>query len=199
MRKGELTRQHILRHASSLASQVGFEGLTIGALAQDLELSKSGLFAHFQSKEGLQLQVLEYAAGQFVDKVVRPSLAAPRGEPRVRALFDSWMRWPKLSGIGGGCIFVAAASELDDQPGVVRDRLVELQRDWMETIANVVRTGVSEGHFRADLDAEQFAQDLHGIMLACHFATRLLNDRQAVARAERALEALLAAARKRRS
>src|SRR5437016_4651213 len=129
MRKGERTRHQILQHALSMASTVGFAGLSIGGLADGLDLSKSGLFAHFQSKEGLQLQVLEYAAGKFVEKVVRPSLTAPRGEPRVRALFENWMKWPRLSGMGGGCIFVAASSELDDRPGPVRDRLVELQRD----------------------------------------------------------------------
>jgi AcrR family transcriptional regulator len=191
MRKGELTRQHILGHATSLASKVGLSGLTIGMLAEDLDLSKSGLFAHFQSKEGLQLQVLDWAAGLFVDKVLRPALAAPRGEPRVRALFENWLRWPRLSNLTGGCVFVAAAMELDDQPGPVRARLVELQRDFMESIGNTVRTGIAEGHFRADADPEQFAQDLYGVMLACHHAARLLGDAKAPLRAARAFETLL--------
>jgi AcrR family transcriptional regulator len=199
MRKGELTRQHILGHATSLASKVGLSGLSIGILAEDLDLSKSGLIAHFQSKEGLQLQVLDWAAGLFVDKVLRPALQAPRGEPRVRALFENWMRWPKLSNLTGGCVFVAAAMELDDQPGPLRTRLVELQRDFMETIANTVRTGVAEGHFRSDADPEQLAQDLYGIMLACHHATRLLGDPKAPARAHRAFETLIEQLRKRKA
>jgi AcrR family transcriptional regulator len=199
MSKGELTRQHILQHAASLASRVGLTGLSIGALAEELELSKSGLFAHFQSKEGLQLQLLEFAAGRFIEAVVRPTLSAPRGEPRVRALFENWMRWPKASGLSGGCFFIAAAIELDDQPGPARARLVELQRDWMETIANTVRTAVGEQHFRKDLDPEQFAQDLYGILLGYQYMARLLGDPKAEARARRAFEALLGAARKPRS
>src|SRR5688572_18817950 len=134
MRKGEATRQHILDHALSLASRVGLEGISIGALADALHLSKSGLFAHFQSKEGLHLQLLEYAAARFVDVVVRPSLTAPRGEPRVRAIIENWMKWPQRSHLPGGCVFVALAAELDDRSGPVRDRFADLQRDWMDTI-----------------------------------------------------------------
>ncbi len=194
MGKGELTRQTILDHAAALASRVGLEGLTIGRLADDLELSKSGLFAHFHSKESLQLQVIEHAASLFVEHVVRPVLAAPRGEPRVRALFDRWRRWPKLSGMPGGCFFVAAATELDDRPGPARDLLVQKQKDWFETMATVVRTAIDERHFREDTDPEQLAQDLYGIMLACHHAARLLADPKADRRARAAFEALVAAA-----
>src|SRR5216110_1068336 len=116
MSKGERTKTAILEHATGLASQVGLTGLTIGVLADDLDLSKSGLFAHFQSKEALQLQVLEFAAERFVATVVRPALSTPRGEPRVRAMFENWLKWPKESALPGGCFFVAAAVELDDQP-----------------------------------------------------------------------------------
>ena len=125
MRKGELTRQSIVEHAAGLASRIGLGGITIGALAGDLDLSKSGLFAHFRSKEALQLQVLEHAAARFTELVIRPALAAPRGEPRLRALFDRWRRWPEASGLPGGCLFVQAAVELDDQPGPARDQLVQ--------------------------------------------------------------------------
>lgn len=191
MSKGELTRQTILEHAAALASKVGLEGLTIGRLAQDLDLSKSGLFAHFQSKEELQRQVLEYAASRFVHSVIKPVLATPRGEPRVRAVFDHWMRWPKHNPLPGGCIFVAAASELDDRPGPVRDLLVSLQRDWLDLLANTVRTGISEGHFRPETDPDQFAHDMYGVMLAFHHAYRLLLDSRAEERARRSFEALL--------
>jgi len=197
LKKGQLTRQSILGHAASLASRIGLSGLSIGLLSEELELSKSGLWAHFKSKEQLQLEVLEYAAGQFVEVVLRPALAAPRGEPRVRTLFEGWLSWPERSGLSGGCIFVSAASELDDQPGPVRDRLVELQRDWMETLANTIRSGVSERHFRHDADPEQFAQDLYGIMLASHHAHRLLADRHSAERARRAFDALLSNLRRR--
>jgi AcrR family transcriptional regulator len=197
--KGEQTRDAILERAMSLASQVGLEGLTIGRLADELELSKSGLFAHFRSKEALQVQTLERAADRFVEVVVKPSLAAPRGEPRVRALFENWLRWPRAVPQPGGCIFVAAAAELDDRPGPARDRLVRLQKDWLDTLAGAVRIAIGEGHFRRGVDPEQFAFEMYGIMLVCHQAIRLLNDAKAVDRARRAFEALLAAARAPRS
>jgi AcrR family transcriptional regulator len=194
--KGAVTRQTILRHAAGLASQLGLEGLSIGRLADDLRLSKSGLFAHFQSKEALQLQVLEFAAARFVDHVVRPARAAPRGEPRVRAAFDHWLEWPKKSDLPGGCFFVAASIELDDRPGPVRETLVRLQKDWLDTLAGIVRTAVAEGHFREDTDPEQFAHELYGIMLMSHHATRLLHDPRAAARTRAAFEGLIARARK---
>src|SRR5882757_1144062 len=114
MGKGEVTRQAILERAASVATQLGLEGLTIGRLAEDLGLSKSGLFAHFQSKEALQLAVVEFAAERFVEAAVKPSFTASRGEPRVRALFDNWLAWARKSGLAAGCFFVAAAAELDD-------------------------------------------------------------------------------------
>ncbi len=193
--KGEETRQAILTHAAGLARQVGLSGLTIGALADDLRLSKSGLFAHFRSKETLQIQVLEHAAANFTEAVVRPALAEPRGEPRMRALFEGWLAWEKADALPGGCVFVAAASELDDRPGPVRDRLVELQRQWLAVIATTFRKGVEAGRFRGDADAEQFAQDVYGVMLAFHHHTRLLRDPRAESRARRAFETLLEAAR----
>ncbi len=193
MGKGETTRQAILDRATELASQVGVTGLTIGTLADDLHLSKSGLFGHFQSKEALQIQLLEHGAASFVEQVVRPALAEPRGEPRLRALFERWLAW--ASGLPGGCVFVAAASELDDRPGPVRERLVDLQRQWLDFLATSVRRAIDEGHVAADADPDQFAQDLYGIMLAWHHHTRLMRDPAAEARARRAFESLLAAAR----
>jgi AcrR family transcriptional regulator len=176
-----------------LASQVGLDGLTIGRLADDLDLSKSGLFAHFQSKEALQVQVLRHAADRFVEAVLRPALKAPRGESRVRQLFERWLDWPRVVPQPGGCVFVAAATELDDKPGPARDLLVELQRDWLEVIANAVRTAIGTGDFHGGVDPEQFAQDLYGIMLASHHATRLLRDPKAVTRARAAFEAIVKA------
>src|SRR5690242_13771922 len=126
MRKGEATHQAILSRAMILASRIGLEGLTIGKLASDLRLSKSGLFAHFQAKEKLQIQVLDTAANAFLEGVIRPALQAPRGEQRVRKLVENWLEWAKHKNEDGGCIFVSAAAELDDRPGVVRDHLVKL-------------------------------------------------------------------------
>jgi AcrR family transcriptional regulator len=195
VKKGETTRHTILEHAAGLATQIGLEGITIGRLAEDLSLSKSGLFAHFQSKEALQLQVMEFAASRFVDAVVKTALRAPRGEPRVRALFDHWLAWPQRSGLPGGCFFVAASVELDDRPGPVRERLVRMQRDWLDTLAQAVRIAVSEGHFQKDVDPDQLAYEMYGIMLVTHHATRLLQDGTAGARAREAFERLLASAR----
>lgn len=194
-RKGNTTRQIILDHAAGLASQVGLSGLTIGALADDLQLSKSGLFAHFRSKEALQIQVLDHAAAQFVEQVVRPAVHKPRGDARMRALFERWLEWEDTEMLPGGCVFVAAASELDDQPGPARDRLVELQRQWIDLIATSVKKGVDAGRFRADADGQQFAQDLYGVMLAFHHHARLLGDTRARTRARRAFETLLRAIR----
>jgi AcrR family transcriptional regulator len=194
MSKGELTRQAILDHAVGLASRVGLEGLTIGTLADDLELSKSGLFGHFRSKQALQIQVLERAAAGFIEAVVRPALAEPRGLPRVRALFERWLAWTRSGPLPGGCLFVAAATELDDRPGPTRDRLRQLQRDWLGVIATSFQKGIAEGHFRRDADPEQFAHDLYGVALAYHHALRLLQDPNAESRARHAFEALLAAA-----
>lgn len=199
MGKGELTRQAILERATSLASQVGLEGLTIGRLADDLDLSKSGLFAHFRSKEALQVQILDFVAERFIDNVVRPALKAPRGEQRVRVLFERWLAWDRSRPLPGGCLFVAAATELDDRPGPARDRLVRAQRDWLDLIATCCRKAVIEGHFRADLDPEQFAHELNGIILAYHHASRLLRDPAAEERTRATFEALVKAARRSRS
>ena len=195
MGKGEETREAIVDRAIDLARRVGLEGLTIGRLAEDLELSKSGLFAHFRSKEALQLQVLDGAAARFVTTVLQPALQAPRGEPRVRALFERWLTWEQRP---GGCVFVQAAVDLDDREGPARDRLVELQRDWLEAIATTVRGAIREGHFKSSLDAVQFAHDLNGIILAYHHAARLLRDPSAQTRSRTSFDALVRAARKTR-
>jgi AcrR family transcriptional regulator len=196
MSKGEVTRQAILEHAVSLATKLGLEGLTIGRLADDLGLSKSGLFAHFQSKELLQLAVVEFASERFVEAAVKPSFTAERGEARVRALFENWLSWPKRSGLAAGCFFVAASVELDDRPGPVRDRLVKLQKDWLDTIAQAVRIAIAEGHFRKDVEPDQFAYEMYGLMLVAHHFTRLLRDPAADGRARSAFENQLNRARK---
>jgi AcrR family transcriptional regulator len=189
--KGEATRGVILDEAGQLARRVGLGGLTIGSLATQTGMSKSGLFAHFGSKESLQIQVIEHSSERFVDEVIRPALKAPRGVPRVRDLFERWLAWDSVE---GGCPLVAASFELDDQPGPVREHLVRVQRDWADTLATVFTSGIGEGHFRPDADPRQFAQDLQGVMLSYHMASRLLGDGDAAARARRALDTLLATA-----
>ncbi len=187
--KGDETRLAVLDQAVDVARRLGLSGLTIGTLAEQTQLSKSGLFAHFRSKEALQLSVLEHARTGFETGVIRPAVRAPRGEARVRELFDRWLWWDSLP---GGCPFIAAATEFDDQPGPVRDRVVRDQRDLFDSITTIFRTGISEGQFRPDADPDQFAQDFYGVILACHHTIRLLGDERAEERARRALDSLLA-------
>ncbi|MBE1488160.1 TetR/AcrR family transcriptional regulator [Plantactinospora soyae] len=193
MGKGELTKQTVLATATEIAGRLGLAGLTIGSLASQVEMSKSGLFGHFRSKEALQMEVLAYARESFIETVIHPALAAPRGERRVRTMVDRWLecsleREP-------GCLFVSADTEFDDQPGPVRDQLVRDHRDLMESIAQMFRTGISEGEFRPDADPEQFAHDLYGVMLGFFHAHRLMNDPAAASRSHRAVDALLDNAR----
>lgn len=194
MGKGDDTRAAILDEAVELASLVGLGGLTIGSLASATKLSKSGLYAHFASKEALQVEVLRHARQRFVDVVMRPTLATRRGEARVRAFFEHWLRW-QAELYDGGCVFVDAASEFDDQAGPVRDELVRAERDKFDSVMLMVRGAVSEGEFSPDLDAAQFAFELEGILLAHHHARRLMRDGSAEDRARQAFERLVASAR----
>ena len=193
--KGEQTRDAILEGALKLASRVGLEGLSIGMLAEELQLSKSGLFAHFGSKEALQLGTIEYAAQQFSELVVRPALTTARGEPRLRALFEAFLRWPERVPQPGGCIFIAAAVEFDDRPGPVRDLLRKYWKARLAFFAGAARRTIDEGHFRRDLDPERFAFQVDGIVLSYHYASRLLGDAKAREHARAAFEALVAGAR----
>jgi AcrR family transcriptional regulator len=189
--KGDLTRRAIIERALDRAGEVGLEGVTLGVLAEDLQLSKSGLFAHFKSKEALQLEVLEAAVQRFIDQVVLPALSEPRGEPRVRALMDHHLRWIAGYGRRGGCVFMALSYEYDDRPGAIRDRLVVGQRDWVDTITRAAEIAIAEGHFRADLDPAQFAYEFLGIGFAYHHATRLFVDPAAETRARTAFSTLI--------
>lgn len=185
----------ILEHAGRLASQIGLEGVTIGRLAGDLVLSKSGLFAHFGSKEELQLELLDFERERFVKTVLEPAFQSPPGEERVRAIFEHWLDWPEKSALPGGCFFVAASFELDDRPGPVRDRLAQLQGEWFETLARAAQSAVKRDHFRSDIDPQLFAHEMYGLMLSGHLARRLLNDPNWAARTRRAFDALLARSR----
>lgn len=194
--KGEDTRNAILDQAADLASRVGLGGLTIGTLAAQTGMSKSGLFGHFSSKEALQVSVLQRAREHFVDAVVRPTVSVPRGEARVRALMEHWLAWQR-DGLSGGCLFVDAVSEFDDQEGPVRAELLRAERDKAESVRTIVGTAVAEGDFAADLDLDQFAFELEGIVLAHHHASRMMRDPSASARATTAFDRLVAAARAR--
>lgn len=195
MSKGESTRSAILDVALATASKVGLEALSIGELAKEAGLSKSGLFAHFDSKEDLQIEVVKKAIARFVEVVITPALKRPRGEPRVRALFENWFHWSRASELPGGCLFIAASSEFDDRPGPLRDLLLASQKDWLAILAQAARIAVEEGHFRADLDADQFAWQEDAFILGYHHAARLLRARDAEKRARSAFESLIRASR----
>lgn len=195
MTKGDETRSAILAQAANLASLMGLNGLTIGTLASHTGMSKSGLFRHFGSKEQLQVDTLKAGVDRFTQVVVRPALKAPRGEKRVRTLLEGWLDWSTGGGLEGGCLFVAASAELDDQPGVVRDYLVATQTEWLEFIARVAATGIETGDFRSDLDLEQFAYEFNALLLAFQQAHRLLRDPKARERAAFHFERLIRDAR----
>ena len=191
MGKGEETKRAIVDQALELASTVGLDKLTIGALADVTGMSKSGLFAHFRSKEQLQLQVLAQARQRFIEIVITPALKKPRGEARLRSIFESSLtQWEDE--LPGGCIFHAVSAELDDQPGPARDYLVETQRDFADTLKRAVEIAIEEGQFRRDLDVDQFVFEMGSITAAYHHFGRLLGDSGAERRARNMFDGLLA-------
>jgi AcrR family transcriptional regulator len=192
--KGAETKQRIVEQALKLAARDGLEGLSIGGLAQDLGLSKSGLFAHFGSKEELQVEVLRSAAALFEATVVAPALRAPRGAARLEKLFDLWVRWATNDQQPGGCIFMAVSTELDDREGKPRDFLVASQQALLDVIEKAARLSIQAGDFRADLDCVQFAFELDSIMMGINHFYRLMRDPRALHRGKLAFDRLMASA-----
>lgn len=191
MSKGEQTRAAILESALDRASVLGLEGISIGTLARELGMSKSGLFSHFKSKEDLQLQVLDYATEQFVQIVMVPAFRAPRGRARVEALLEGWLAWGDGPRLSGGCVFMSAAAEYDDRPGPLRESARKKQRDYVDAIATAVGIAQDEGHFRTDLDPAQFAFEAYGAMYSFHLYKRLFGDPGAAARTRAAFGRLV--------
>jgi AcrR family transcriptional regulator len=194
MGKGEQTRAAILDAALEQASRSGFESLTIGSLAEQAGLSKSGLFAHFGSREELQIAAIEAAAVRFTELVFLPALKARRGLPRLRALFDNWVNWTSRSGLTYGCPMQAAAIEFDDRPGPVRDAVVEHFARLQRELGRAVDLAVTSGHFRSDLDIGQFVFELMGVILSYQHRARLFDPADAQARARVAFDRLIASA-----
>ncbi len=190
--KGEATRERIVSRAFLLAGRDGLDGLSIGALADELKLSKSGLFAHFGSKEELQVAVIDLASGLFAERVMLPAFKAPRGLPRLRSIFEHWVGWATDSRMPGGCFFQQANIELDDRAGRPRDVLVEQQKNLIDSLAKTVQLAIDEKHVRPDTDTRQFAFEIEGIIMAFNLYYRLMKDRRAVERARAAFERLVA-------
>jgi len=166
------TKENILKKALQLTSLFGLESLSIGKLAKEMEMSKSGLFAHFKSKENLQIEVLRYGSQLFTESIFKPALAAPRGTPRIRALVENWPNWIG-HGVAGDCPILAALTELDEKMGPVREFLFEIMTQYMESLSKMSNIAKEEGHFPANTDSQQFAFELISIMLG-YQATRKL-------------------------
>jgi AcrR family transcriptional regulator len=194
MAKGLQTRAAILDAALTQASASGFESLTIGSLAERVGLSKSGLFAHFGSREELQVAAIEAAAARFTETVFVPALKARRGLPRLRALFDHWLQWTGRGGLAHSCPMHAAAVEFDDKPGPVRDAVVEHFARLEREMARTVELCIDQGHLVADLDVKQVVFEIMGIILSYYHSARLLHDVDAERRARAAFERLIASA-----
>ena len=194
MVKAGSTHQRILGHGLEIASERGLAGVSLGGLAERAGMSKSGLFAHFRSKEELQVELLDAAEGSL-RREVAPAMEEPEGLPRLRALVGRWLGWASRSGLPGGCPLYGAAFELDDaEDGPVRDHLVESKGGWSMMLEGLVKEAVALGHLRGDADVRQFVWQLDGIYLAHHVSQRLARDPEADARALAAFEALVASA-----
>lgn len=196
LRKGQTTRAAIVEAALAVARRDGLEGLTIGALAERLQMSKSGLFAHFGSREELQLAVLNRYAARFVDVVLRPALARPRGLPRLRTLLENWLG-QLAEEIEAGCILIAGACEYDDRPGALHDALVSVVEGWKGELLRAIQAAQDEGHLDRRADADQMVFEIYGLMLMLHQDARLLRSSHSMQRARRALARLIESARPR--
>jgi len=191
MKKGKDTKYAILEIALDMASQLSLESVTIGSLAKATNMSKSGLFAHFQSKENLQIEILKFAASHFTGHVVLPALRKKAGIPRIKTLVDNWIQWGAR--LKGGCIFVSAGTEFSERPGKVRDFLLYQQEEWIASLKKIARSAIRANVFRADIDCEQFAFDLYSLLLGYHYYHILLRHHSSGKHQEAALDRLISA------
>ncbi|APW47751.1 TetR/AcrR family transcriptional regulator [Rhodoferax antarcticus] len=190
LQKGQLTKQLIIDAALGLAGQIGLEGLSIGVLAEVTHMSKSGVFAHFGSREELQLLVVREYYQRFADEVFDPAMKAPRGLPRVRALFANWMKRVAIE-LQSGCIFISGAVAFDDRPGPVRDALATSVQTWLDALKRAVVQAREAGHLVPDADAPQIAFEIHGLILSLHYEARFLKNPGAIERAHIGFENIL--------
>jgi len=188
--KGQQTRAAILDAALALASQMGLEGLSIGALAEVTQMSKSGVFAHFGSREELQISVIREYHARFEEEVFFPAVREPRGLPRLRALFERWIRRVSVE-LDSGCIYISGAVEFDDRPGPVRDALAEMVSAWHAALERAIHIAVEEGHLHEHTDAQQMLFEIHGLILALHHDARFLRNPGTLERARRGFERVL--------
>lgn len=190
MRKGEMTRAAILDVAITLASRDGLEGLTIGLLAEKMNMSKSGVFAHFGSREDLQIEVVKLYHRQFEQEVFYPSIKEARGLPRLESMFARWIRQVTIE-IASGCIYISGAVEYDDRPGEIREQLVTMVRTWQQALHRCALQAVEAGHLRADTDADQLVYEMYGLILGLHHDARFLKKAGSVERAQKGFDRLI--------
>ncbi len=181
--RGIRTREAILARAVDIASVQGLEGLTVGSLANQLQMSKSGLFAHFGSKEDLQLATVETARRIFIENVTLPAIAARKGMPRLWGLVEYWLTLIERRVFRGGCFFSAASFEFDGRRGVVRDRIAAIMHEWIGAISRAVYEAQKAGHIDSKVDPTRTAFEIHAIAMGAHWAHQLLDDKQAYSRA----------------
>jgi AcrR family transcriptional regulator len=191
MHKGQQTKVTIIEASLGLATQIGLEGLSIGAIAEITQMSKSGVFAHFGSREELQISVIREYFSRFEQEIFYPALQAPHGLPRVRALFDNWMKRVAVE-IQSGCIFISGAVEFDDRPGPVRDALASSVQTWLQALFRAIVQAQVCGHLGADADPHQIAFEIHGLILALHYEARFLKNPGSLERANTAFSNILA-------
>jgi AcrR family transcriptional regulator len=189
MRKGQETKEMILDIGLEMASRLGLEVVSIGELAKAARMSKSGLFAHFQSKENLQIEILKFAGERFSQDVVIPALRMAAGVGRIQALVDNWIRW--TAQLTGGCIFVQAGNDFKDRPGKVRDFLLQQQEAWIDSLRRIARSAIRVGHFHPEIDCDQFAFELYSLLLGFHLYYKLLHNEDIRDREQASLDALI--------
>lgn len=190
LQKGQQTKAAIVDAALGLATQIGVEGLSIGALAEVTQMSKSGVFAHFGSREELQISVIREYHRRFEQEVFYPALSEPRGLPRLRAMFANWMQRTSIE-LDSGCIYISGAVEFDDRPGPVRDALAWSVQTWHGAMKRAITQAKEERHLNADVDEEQMLFEIHGLILALHYEARFLKNPGSIARANTGFENIL--------
>lgn len=190
MHKGQQTKAAIVDAALGLATQIGLEGLSIGALAEVTQMSKSGVFAHFGSREELQISVIREYHARFEQEVFYPAMSEPRGLPRLRAMFANWMKRTSFE-IDSGCIYISGAVEFDDRPGPVRDALAWSVQTWHSAMKRAIKLAKEQGHLDAGANEEQMLFEIHGLILALHYEARFLKNPGSIARANAGFENIL--------
>jgi len=191
LQKGQQTKQAIIEAALGLATHIGLEGLSIGALADVMDMSKSGVFAHFGSREELQVSVIREYHHCFEQEVFYPAMAVPRGIPRLRAMFGNWMKRTSVE-IDSGCIYISGAVEFDERTGPVRDALAESVLIWLAAMKRAITQAKDLGQLQAQVDEEQILFEIHGLILALHYEARFLKSPGSIERAVAGFENILA-------